>query len=99
MHNCISDALDIGKNFLKELRTLGLIPRASGALHVFMPEKRDEYFSNIAISSTENPVESLNSILTPPLEVFRLDEVSENDVILATLREIIGIIYSDPLWK
>ena len=83
MHNCISDALDNGKNFWKELRNLGLIPKASGALHGFMPDELNEHYSNIVISSTENPVESLNSILTAPLEGFCLSEVSENDAILA----------------
>ena len=54
MHNCIYDALVGGKNFGKEMRNLGLIPKVSDALHGFMPDELNEHFSSIAISSTEN---------------------------------------------
>ena len=72
-----------GKNFWKELRSLGLISKASDTLHGFMPEELNQLFSNIAISSTENPVQSLNTILSAPIEGFRLSEASELDVVLA----------------
>ena len=48
-----------------------------------MSKELNEHFIKITISSVENPVETLNSILTAPLEGFRLSEVSENKVILA----------------
>ena len=38
MHNRIGDTLDSGKNFWKERRNLGLIPKTSDALHGFKPE-------------------------------------------------------------
>ena len=52
MHSCISDALDGGKYFWKEMRNLGLILKASDALYGYMPEELNEHFLNIAISST-----------------------------------------------
>ena len=54
MHDRISDTLESGKNFWKELRNLGLILKASDALHVFMPDELNDHFSRIAIASTEN---------------------------------------------
>ena len=67
---------------------MGLIPKVSDAFHGFMPEERT-HFSNFAIPLTENPVKSLNNILTALLEGFRLSEVSENYVILESF--ILGI--------
>ena len=84
MHNCISDALDGGKNFWIEMRNLGLIPKANDALHGFIPEELNKYFSIIAISLTENSTEALNNIAAAALEGFCLSEVSENDVILTS---------------
>ena len=83
MHNCISDALDGGKIFWKAMRNLRLILNASDALHGFMPEELNKHFSNITISSTENPTGVLNNIAAAPLEIFCLSEVSKNNVMLA----------------
>ena len=83
MHNCISDALDSGKNFWKEMRNLGLIPKASDALHGFMPDELNAHFSNIAISASENAAESYENLANAPSEGFCFTEVSDNDVILA----------------
>ena len=65
------------------MRNLGLIPKASDALHGFMPEKLNTHFSNISISFAEYPAESLNTILAASVEGFCFSQVSENDVILA----------------
>ena len=78
MHNCISDTLGNGKNFWKELRRLGLIPKASDAFYNFMHEELNDHFTNIAISSTENLLESLNSVSSALLRGFCLSQVSEN---------------------
>ena len=51
MHNCISDALNSGKNFWKEMRNIKFIPKASDALLGFMPEELNTHFSDIDISS------------------------------------------------
>ena len=83
MQNSISDAYDGGKNFWKEMRNLGLIPKASDALHGFMPEELNKQFSNFAISSTENPAESFNAISVASVEGFCLSQVTEDDAILA----------------
>ena len=83
MHDRISDTLDSGKNFWKELRNLGLIPKASDALHGFMPEELNDHFSLIVISPTEDPSASLNILATAPLDGFSFSPVSEADVILA----------------
>ena len=83
MHNRIGDTLDSGKIFWKEMRNLGLIPKASDALHGFMPEKLNKHFSAVAISSSEDPAESFADISTAPPEGFYFTEVSEHDVILA----------------
>ena len=48
-----------------------------------MPEELNKHFFNIVISSTENPLQSLNSVSSAPLEGFHIFQVSENYVILA----------------
>ena len=65
------------------MRNLGLIPKASDALHSFMPEELNKHFSVFAISSSEDPAESFADISTAPPEGFSFAEVSEHDVILA----------------
>ena len=62
MHICIRDAVDGGKDFWREMRNLGMIPKASNALHGFIPDELNEHFLSIAMSSTEIPGESLNYI-------------------------------------
>ena len=42
MHNRISGALDADRNFWREMKSLGFIPKASDALHVFLP-----YYKNL----------------------------------------------------
>ena len=39
MHDKISDALEDNNNFWKEIRKLGLLPTADGALHGFSPDE------------------------------------------------------------
>ena len=60
----ISDTLDSGKNFWKELRNLGLIPKASDVLHGFMPDELNDHFSSIPISPTEDVSASLDILAT-----------------------------------
>ena len=81
MHDRINNALDNNKNFWREMRTLGLIPSVSDALHGFLPEELN--FSNILVSPNEDPLDSLNLIDNAPPEGFTLKEVTVNDVILA----------------
>ena len=57
MHNRIDETLDNGKNFWREVRNLGLIPKASEALHGFMPDELNDYFLSIAISPHEDSAE------------------------------------------
>ena len=63
--------------------SLGYIFKVSAALHDFMPGELNEHFSNIVISSTENPAEALNRIAKASPEDFCLSELTENDVLLA----------------
>ena len=85
MHNGIGETLDNGNNFWWELRNLGLIPKASDALHWLMPDEVNEYFSSIAIPPHKDPAESLNILATVPSDGFSFSPVSEADVILAVL--------------
>ena len=78
-----SVTLDSGKNFWKEMWNLGLIAKASDALHGFVPNELNKHFSNITISSTVIPAESSNSISTASSEGFHLSQVSKDDPILA----------------
>ena len=55
MNDRIGDTLDSGNKFWKDLRNLGLIPKASDALHGFMPDELNYHFSSIVISPTEYP--------------------------------------------
>ena len=83
MHNRISNTLDKKGNFWKELKTLGLIPKASDALHGFLPEELNSFFSKISISPDEDPIDSINVINSAPPDGFAFKRVSKNDVILA----------------
>ena len=83
MHNRICGALDANKNFWKEMRDLGLIPKANDALHGFSPEVINVHFSNISISANEDPSISRDIIDSTSLDGFSFKEVSNNDVILA----------------
>ena len=83
IHDWISDTLDSGKNFWKESRNLGVISKASDALHGFMPDELNDHFSRIGISPTEDPAASLDILATAPLEGFRFSQVIGADVILA----------------
>ena len=83
MHNRIGDTLDRGKIFWKEMRNLKLIPKTSDALHGFMPEELNKYFSSIPISSSEDLADFFTSISAASLESFPFTEVSEYEVILA----------------
>ena len=83
MHNRICNALDTNKNFWKEMKNLGLMPTVNDALHGFLPEELNSFFSSISLSPTEDPVTSFNSILSASSEGFVFQEVSVNDVILA----------------
>ena len=64
MHDRISDTLDSGENFWKELRILGFISKASDVLHCFMPDKLNDHFSRIAISPAEDPAALLDILET-----------------------------------
>ena len=83
MHNRICNALNTNKNFWKEMKNLGLMPAVNDALHGFLPEELNLFFSSISFSPTEDPVTSFNSILTASSEGFVFQEVSVNDVIIA----------------
>ena len=83
MHNRICGSLDANKNFWKEMKSLGLIPKVNDALHGFSPEELNSYLSNISISPTEDPSLPLNTIHSSSQEGFVFKEVSMNDVILA----------------
>ena len=83
MHNRITSNLDTGKYFWLEMKNLGLIPKVSGALHGFLPEELNSYFSNISFSSSENSADSINIILSASPDGFAFKEVTVNDVILA----------------
>ena len=62
------------------MRNLGLIPKPSDALHGFLPE---ELNSGISFSSVEDPITSLNQILSVSPDGFTFKQVTMNDVILA----------------
>ena len=49
IHNKISNTLESGKNFWKEMRNPGLIPKTSDALHGFMPDELNALFSSISL--------------------------------------------------
>ena len=83
MHNRISGTLDSGKNFWKEMRKLGLIPRLNDAFHGFSPEELNFNFSKISISPTEDSSMSLNIINNSSSYGFAFKKVTMNDVILA----------------
>ena len=65
------------------MKTLGLIPEASDALHGFLPAELNLHFSNISISPDEDPLYSVNTIKNASTDGFIFERVSENDVILA----------------
>ena len=65
------------------MKTLGLIPKASDALHGFLPEELNSFFSNISISPDEDPIDAINVINEAPPDGFTFKRVSKNDVILA----------------
>ena len=65
------------------MKTLGLIPKASDALHGFLPDELNSHFSKISISSNEDPLESINIVNNAPPDGFVFTRVSKNDVILA----------------
>ena len=79
----MGETLDNGKNFWKELRNLGLIPKASDALHGFIPDELNDYFSSIAISPDKDPAESFNILETASSDGFSNSPVSEAEAILA----------------
>ena len=83
MHDRISGTLDANKNFWKEMRSLGLIPKTNDALHGFSPEEINSFFSKISISPSEDPSMSLNIINNTTTQGFVFKEVTTNDVILA----------------
>ena len=65
------------------MRNLGLIPKASDALHGFLPDELNSFFSNISISTSEDPVVSSNIIVNAPPKGFVFKSVSVNEEILA----------------
>ena len=65
------------------MRDLGLIPKVSDALHGFLPDELNLHFSNISISSHEDPIASIDIINNASPDGFVLQKVSVNDVILA----------------
>ena len=83
MHNRINNSLDNNKNFWSEMRNLGLIPKPSDALHGFLPDELNNYFSGISFSHSEDTSTSHNLILSAPPEGFMFKEITVNDVILA----------------
>ena len=82
MHNRICSTLDENGNFWKEMKTMGLIPKASDALHGFLPDELNLHFSKIAISPNEDPLESINIVNNAPTDGFVFKRIPENDVIL-----------------
>ena len=74
------------KNFWSEMRNFGLIPNQvpnpSNALHGFVPEELNSYFSRISFSSSEDPITSLNQISSASPDGFTFNLVTMNDVIL-----------------
>ena len=60
-----------------------MIPKASDALHGFIPDKLNDYFTSIAISPDEDPAESLNISEAASSDGFSFSPVSEAEVILA----------------
>ena len=62
---------------------MGLTPKASDALHGFLPEEFNSHFSTISISSTEDSMTSLNIMNNAPSDSFAFKKVNDNDVILA----------------
>ena len=63
MHNRIYNRLDTNKNFCSEIRNLGLIPKPSDALHGFLPEELNSYFSQISFSPIRGPDDIFQSSL------------------------------------
>ena len=64
------------------MRSLGLIPKVSDALHGFSPEL-NLHFSNISISPSEDPTMSVNIVNNSSPAGFTFHAVSIHDVILA----------------
>ena len=83
MHNRIRSNLEAYKDFWKEMRNLGLIPKTNYALHGFSLDEINSVFSKIFISSTEDPLMPLNIINNSSPEGFIFREVAVNEVILA----------------
>ena len=83
MHNRICTTLDANKNFWKEMRDMGLIPKVSDALRGYLPDELNLHFSSISISSHEDPLASIDIINNATPDGFVFQKVSVNDVILA----------------
>ena len=65
------------------MRKLGLLPTTDDALQGFSPEELNTHFSDISVSSQEDPFESYNIISTASLNGFSFQPVTVNDVTLA----------------
>ena len=83
MHNRICSSLDANRNFWKDMRELGLIPKTNDSLHGFLPAEMCTHFSNISISQTEDPKVSLHILQNASPDGFSFKFVTVNDVILA----------------
>ena len=79
MHNKISDALEDNKNFRKEMRKLGPLLTMDDALHGFSPDKLNTHFSNISVSSQEDPTKSYIIISIASFKGISFQLVTAND--------------------
>ena len=83
IHNRICSSLDANRNFWRDMRGLGLIPKINDSLHGFLPEEMSNHFSNISFSSIEDPSASIDLINNSSPEGFSFNPVTITDVILA----------------
>ena len=67
IQNRLFDALENNKNVWKELRGLGLLPRAREELHGFFPDELNKYFAGVSVSDTERNT-NLDDILSEACE-------------------------------
>ena len=83
LHDRIKDSLDSNKNFCREMRTLGLLPKSNGALHGFLPEELNAHYTGISLPTSEDSKKSLRFINNASPDGFKFKQVTVNDIILA----------------
>ena len=76
LHERLDDAIINKSNFLRELSSLGLLPRPISELHDFFPDKLNEYFAGVSYSPTENLPERTNVINNATNDGFYFTDIT-----------------------